>query len=213
MADPNAYVRRDDVDAMLRDRMNEMKADAERMTGELAATGDEAVGELRKQYLASQIAATFSEIAAVRHVRAGLDKLQGFTYRSFTQYDGMTRYNSLVDTVANRVPLDPVVPAPATIAYVLTVTRKADGETRERTGEMAATSEGLRDLWWTYAEGSMGSDCNHDILFGTASPDDDVLVDEPETSAYAMELKLADGTIVDLTDPAANDDLARRLGA
>jgi hypothetical protein len=215
MTDTNAYLRRDDVSTLLRSRLAEIRDDVERMTTELAGTGDAEVGPLRKQYLAGQIAQGFAETEAVHKLACEIDGLKGFRYRSFTEYDGVTRYNSLVATDADRVPLDPEAIAPtkpATIGYTLTVTRKADGETRTRTGEMKAHAEGLRELWLTFAEGSLGSDCNHDILFDPSRNDDEP-VDEPQVSAYTMELKLDDGTVIDLTSLVANLSLATRLEA
>ena len=114
MTDPNAYLRRDDVAALLRSRMTEIQDDVDRMIGELAGTGGDEVGPLRKQYLGGQIALGLAEVEAVRRLIGDAGKLKGFTYRTFTEYDGTTRYNSLVATEADRVPLDPE-PKPETV--------------------------------------------------------------------------------------------------
>ena len=215
-ASANRYVRREDVEEMLRVKMSECEAKVAKLAAEVAGTGDAEVGLLRKQHLGAQIAATVSQFEALLTGMRGLDECKQYTYRSFTQYDGTTKYNALVDVEADRVPLDPVVlpdPKPETIGYTLTVTRKADGEKRTRTGEMKADAEGIRELWWEFAEGSMGSDCNHDILFGLEMADDDGLVDEPKVSAYTMDLKLDDGTVIDLNSLVGNLTLAVRLDA
>ncbi len=107
MTDPNAYLRRDDVSTLLRTRMSEIQEDVDRMIGEIAGTGGEEVGPLRKQYLGGQIALGLAEVETVRRLIGDIGKLKGFTYRTFTEYDGTTRYNSLVETDADRVPLDP----------------------------------------------------------------------------------------------------------
>lgn len=212
-ASANTYLRLDDVQALLGDMMAGCEARVAQLVDEASGTGDAAVGLLRKQYLGGEIASTVSQFEALLTTVRSLDGCPHFTYRSFTQYDGVTRYNALVAADADRVPLDPVVipdPKPAVIGYTLTVTRKSDGETRTRTGEMKADADGLRELWWEYAEGSMGSDCNHDLLFDPDAETPDTVV-EPEVSAYAMELKLDDGTVIDLTSVLANLTLAVRL--
>lgn len=110
MSDPNLYVRRDDVAKRMATEIAAIDADVAQMTAELAGTGADEVGTLRKVYLAGEIMKGHAQAEALRSLSRTLRDVDGYRYRTFTDYDGTTKYNSLVAADADRVPLDPVAP-------------------------------------------------------------------------------------------------------
>ena len=109
MADPNLYVRSDDIAMLMAAEIAAIDADVAQLTVELAGIGADEVGPLRKVYLAGEIMKGHAQAEAIRTLARSLQRADRYRYRSFTNYDGVTKFNSLVTATADRVPLDPEV--------------------------------------------------------------------------------------------------------